>query len=62
VVENQAKKNLQDYLKVYDDLKKLIKQANGEELEVYIRLTMEQSKVDSEDTLRKLFYKIREEE
>jgi hypothetical protein len=62
VVENQAEKNLLDYLKVYDDLKKLIKQANAEELEVYIRLTMQKSRVDSEDSLRKLLYKIREEE
>jgi hypothetical protein len=61
VVENQAEENLQEYLKVYEELKKLIKQADDKEMETYIQLTMNQSRVDSEDSLRKLFYKIREE-
>lgn len=58
--ENQAEKNLSQWMEACENLKSLLKNSSDDDIEEYIQITKKQSYVKDENKLRKQFFEMRD--
>lgn len=58
--ENQAEKNLSQWMEVFEGLKSLLKNSSDKEIEEYIQIAKKQSYIKNENKLRNLFFEMRD--